>query len=346
MKSRKKWLVTGASGFLGYHVCKFLIEKKQEVVATDIQDFTYTDLIDKVKFVKGDIRDLSFLKKITKGVDIVMHGAAALPRSKKDLIWDVNYNGTKNLLKASNLNKVKRFIYISSTAVYGVPKEHPIYETANLPGVGPYGDTKVASEKACAKYRDHMIVSIIRPKTFVGSVRLGIFSVLFDWVYEGRKLPVIGNGKNRYQLLDVDDLANAIWILSKAPAEKANDVYNVGAKDFGTINEHMQTLIDYRKKGKLIHFPSWLVKWPLRILDKLGLSPLYAWAYETMDKDHFVSVDKMMKLGWKPKKKSEETLLESYKWYAAHRNEFLNKTGTTHTVQWGQGVIGLVKKLF
>ncbi|MBR9680806.1 MAG: NAD(P)-dependent oxidoreductase [Candidatus Altiarchaeota archaeon] len=341
-----KWLVTGASGFLGYHVCKFLIDNKVEVVATDINDFPFDDLKDKVKFHKGDITDAKFLRKITKGIDIVMHGAAALPRSKKDVIWAVNFGGTKNVLKEANKNKVKRVIFISTTAVYGIPKEHPIYETAPLPGVGPYGDSKVESEKLCAQYRDRMIVSIIRPKTFVGSVRLGIFSVLFDWVYRGKKLPVIGNGKNQYQLLDVDDLANAIWILSKTSEEKANGVYNVGAKDFGTINDHMQKLIDYRKKGKLVHFPSWTVKTPLRILDKLGLSPLYAWAYETLDKDHFVSIDKMQNLGWEPKFSSEQTLLESYKWYEKHRKEIINKKGTTHTVQWNQGILGLIRKFF
>ncbi|MBR9689336.1 MAG: NAD(P)-dependent oxidoreductase, partial [Candidatus Altiarchaeota archaeon] len=231
-------------------------------------------------------------------------------------------------------------------AVYGIPKTHPIYEDAHLPAVGPHGDSKVAAEKLCTEYRDDMKVTVLRPKTFVGTVRLGIFSVLFDWIFDGKNMPVIGNGNNRYQLLDVDDLAEAIYLVSRIPKKQANDVYNVGAVKFGTMNDHLLTLLKYRGKGKLIHFPSWLVKTPLRILDKLRLSPLYAWAYETMDKDHFVSVDKLTGVGWKPKKSSQKSLLESYKWYEKHRNEILNEKGITHTVQWDQGVIGLIKKLF
>jgi nucleoside-diphosphate-sugar epimerase len=189
-------------------------------------------------------------------------------------------------------------------------------------------------------------VSILRPKTFVGSVRLGIFSVLFDWVFRGKKLPVIGNGRNRYQLLDVDDLVGAIYLMAKLPKNKANDVYNVGATEFGTINSHMQALIDYRGMGRLVHFPAWPVKFGLKVLDKLGLSPLYAWAYETLDKDHFVSVDKLLGVGWKPKLTSEQALLESYKWYEKHRNEIIDRRGVTHTVQWDQGVLRWFRDLF
>ena len=340
----KTWVVTGASGFLGYNMCKFLLNKRVKVKGVDLSPFEYDDLKD-VEFYQGDIRDSQLMHEICRGADVVMHGAAALPRWPRDKIWDVNLRGTKTMLDAASSAGVPRFIFISTTAVYGIPKKHPIYEKDPLPGVGPYGDSKVAAEKACREY-NNMTISILRPKTFVGKVRLGVFSVLFDWLYRGKKLPVIGNGENRYQLLGVDDLVEAIYLMSKLPKKKANDVYNVGATKFDTINSHMQTLLDYRGRGKLVHFPARPVKFALRVLDKLKLSPLYQWAYDTLDKDHFVSVDKLVKQGWKPKMTSEQALLQSYKWYEKHRDEIVNRKGVTHTTQWDQGVLSWIRDLF
>ncbi|TRO61941.1 NAD(P)-dependent oxidoreductase [Candidatus Bathyarchaeota archaeon] len=338
------WVVTGASGFLGYHMCKYLLKKRARVRGVDLAAFEYD--MPKVEFYQSDIRDAQLMQRVCRGADVVMHGAAALPRWPGDKIWDVNLNGTKTMLEAAATAGVKHFIFISTTAVYGIPKKHPIYETDPLTGVGPYGESKVAAERACEKYRDRMVVSILRPKTFVGTVRLGVFSVLFDWLYRGKKLPVIGNGENRYQLLDVDDLVEAIYLMSKLAPKKANDVYNVGATEFGTINSHMQTLLDYRGMGRLVHFPAGPVKLALRVLDKLHLSPLYPWAYDTLDKDHFVSVDKLVKLGWKPKLTSEQALLESYKWYEKHRDKIIDSKGVTHTTQWDQGVLRWFRDLF
>jgi len=337
------WVVTGASGFLGYHMCRFLLKKRIKVRGVDLSPFEY-DM--KVDFHQGDIRDASLMREVCEGADVVMHGAAALPRWPRDKIWGVNLGGTKTMLEAASSAGVPRFVFISTTAVYGIPKKHPIYEDDPLSGVGPYGESKVAAERVCEEYRDRMVVSILRPKTFVGTVRLGIFSVLFDWLYRGKNLPVIGNGRNRYQLLDVDDLVEAIYLMSRLPRRKANDTYNVGATEFGTINSHMQTLLDYRGKGKLVHFPALPVKLALRVLDRLGMSPLYAWAYETLDKDHFVSVDKLLSVGWKPKKISEQALLDSYKWYEKHRDEIAGRKGVTHTTQWDQGVLALIRDWF
>jgi len=344
----ERWVVTGASGFLGYHMCKFLVKKRVKCIGVDINPFEFEDLKGKVEFYRADIRDFEKMKEITRGADVIMHGAAALPRWPKDKIWDVNVNGTKTLLEAALTNRVPRFIFISTTAVYGIPRVHPIAEDYPLTGVGPYGESKVAAERLCEEYRKKgLIVSILRPKTFVGSVRLGIFSILFDWVYRGKNIPIIGSGNNRYQLLDVDDLVEAIWLVAHAPPEIANDVYNVGAEKFGTIRTHVQTLLDYRGRGRIIPLPALPIKIALRILEKLGLSPLYEWAYETVDKDHYVSIEKIKKkLGWKPRKSSEEALLDSYRWYEKHRKDVEGKRGVTHTAQWDEGVLGIIRDLF
>ncbi len=346
---KETWVVTGASGFLGYHMCRFLIDKGVEVRGIDIAPFKFEDLKGKVHFVQGDIREKELLYDIFEGASVIMHGAAALPRWSRKEIFDVNVNGTRAVLEVAREMNVPRVIFISSTAVYGIPKKHPIYEGDVLEGVGPYGESKILAELLCKRYRSRGIIcSIIRPKTFIGPIRLGIFSVIFDWIASGASVPVIGSGNNLYQLLDVEDLVEAIWLVAHAPKEIANQEFNIGATEFGTVREHLEALIKEAGTGKrVISLPAKPVKFILAILDKLGLSPLYEWAYETVDKDHYVSVKKAMKLlGWRPKKTSIESLLESFRWYLEHYDEIKAKRGKTHTVQWDLGALAIAKAIF
>src|SRR5690606_34939634 len=127
----------------------------------------------------------------------------------------------------------ERVVKICSTAVYGVPEKHPIEETDPMVGVGPYGESKIAAERVCAEFRgEGYCVPVLRPKTFVGTARLGVFQILYDWVASGCRIPVIGDGRNRYQLLEVEDLVSAIELCCSQPADKANEAFNVGAKNF------------------------------------------------------------------------------------------------------------------
>jgi nucleoside-diphosphate-sugar epimerase len=344
-----KVLITGAAGFLGLHLAQYFDAQKAELVLLDTAAFPKGEYPKKSKMVKGDIRDKELVDSLTKDVDVVIHAAAALPLRPAAEILDVNVNGTENLLKNSLKNKVKRFIYISSTAVYGVPKKHPVYETDPMVGVGPYGHSKISAEKKCEKYRRKgLFVTIIRPKPFLGPHRLGVFEILFDWIKDGKKIPVVGSGRNRYQLLDVEDLVTAIYLFASEPkTTKFNDIFNIGAEKFTTIKGDMQTLFDYAKSGsKIIATPAWPIKKALWIFEKLKLSPLYQWVYDTMDKDSFVSVDKITRtLKWHPKYSNADALIRAYKWYLSHYKEIKSRpAGTTHTVGWKQGILGVFKK--
>ena len=106
---------------------------------------------------------------------------------------------------------VRRVVLISSTAVYGVPERHPIDEDDPLVGVGWYGESKIEAEHLAAEFgRRGLDVVVIRPKTFIGPERLGVFEILFDWIREGRRIPILGDGDNLYQLLAVEDLVDAV----------------------------------------------------------------------------------------------------------------------------------------
>ena len=90
---------------------------------------------------------------------------------------------------------VRRVVLISSTAVYGVPERHPIDEDDPLVGVGWYGESKIEAEQLAGEFgRRGLDVVIVRPKTFIGPERLGVFEILFDWIREGRRIPILGDG--------------------------------------------------------------------------------------------------------------------------------------------------------
>ena len=174
-----KYFITGGAGFLGINLVRYLYSKGHQVYSYDIVKFDYPDMNEKITIITGDIRNKDLVEKSLNGIDIVIHTAAALPLYKPEDIYSTDIEGTKNLLASAQKNNVKRFIHISSTAVYGIPDHHPLVETDKLEGVGPYGKSKIQAEEECIRYRNKgMCAPIIRPKSFVGPERLGVFDLL------------------------------------------------------------------------------------------------------------------------------------------------------------------------
>lgn len=344
-----KILVTGGAGFLGINMVRYLLNKDHDVVSLDISEFDYDDVKDKIKIVKGDIRDKESVDKSMNKVDIVIHTAAALPLYTPEEIHSTDVEGTRLLLESAQQNKVARFIHISSTAVYGIPDHHPIYEHDKLDGVGPYGIAKIEAEQECLKFRKQgMCVPILRPKSFIGPERLGVFALLYDWAHTGHNFPMIGNGKNRYQLLDVEDLCDAVYSCIELDETIVNDTFNIGAKDFLTMREDYQAVLDAAGYGKkIVGLPEKPIIWTLRFLEALKLSPLYKWVYETASKDSFVSIEKAeKKLGFKPKYSNRDALIRNYKWYLDNLESFKDQSGVSHRVPWKQGILKLAKLVF
>ena len=346
-----KVLVTGGSGFLGINLIRFLRTKGvDEIRVLDIADFDYPEKKEPwLKFTLGDVRDIPAVEKITEGCDVVVHCAAALPLYSEKDIYTTEVDGSKNVLNAARKFKLDRHVQISSTAVYGVPKKHPIYETDPMVGVGPYGHAKIEAEEACrAARKEGYCVPIIRPKSFIGPERLGVFALFYDWAYTGHGFPMIGSGNNRYQLMDVEDLCEAIWAAMTYPKDVVNTEFNIGAKDFTTMREDYQAVLDKAGHGKKIHgTPVKPIVFILRILEALKLSPLYPWVYETASTDSFVSIEKAEKaLDFRPKFSNKDALVRNYEWYVAHLSEFQGKSGISHRVPWKQGLLAVAKLFF
>lgn len=343
-----KVLITGGAGFFGLHMTKKCVEMGDEVTLLDIAEYDKGEYDQSVKLVQGDVRDKSVMDDLTSKTDVVIHAAAALPLESRKEIFSTNVDGTGNVLALSLKNKVKKFVMISSTAVYGVPDHHPLFETDKVIGVGPYGESKIAGEKLCNEFREKgLFITTIRPKTFIGTHRLGVFQILFNWIEEGHKIPMIGNGKNRYQLLEVDDLCDAVYLAYSSSDDQANGIFNVGAVSTLTANDYLGSLCEYAGSGsKILHTPVWLVIPALMLFEWLHISPLYKWVYGTAHKDSFVSVDKAREiLKWNPKYDESQALIRSYKWYQENKDFIAKGTGTGHRVAWAQGILSIFKKI-
>jgi len=348
MTDSKSFLITGGAGFLGINLARFLLERGHRVTSLDIADFDYPER-DQVTIVKGDIRDRAAVDEAMQGIQIVVHTAAALPLYTEADIMSTDVDGTRNIMESAQQHGVERAIHISSTAVYGVPDHHPLFETDPVSGVGPYGKAKIMAEEVCAEYRAKgMCVPVIRPKSFIGPERLGVFALFYDWAKDGRGFPMIGSGENRYQLLDVQDLCEAIYRCATLDRDAVNDVFNIGAKQFATMREDYQAVLDYAGfSKKIVPFPEAPVILALKILERLKLSPLYAWVYETAGKDSFVSIDKAEQvLGYAPQFSNKDALIRNYQWYLKNAAVFEGQSGVTHRVPWNQGALKLAKVFF
>jgi nucleoside-diphosphate-sugar epimerase len=341
------WAISGGAGFLGLHLAQRLLAEGHEVRTLDVAPLDQPELEAAVEELRGDVRDPAAARRLVAGAALVVHAAAALPiQGSRASIRSVNVDGTATVLAAAREAGARRVLFVSSTAVYGVPKVHPISEGAPLSGVGDYGDSKIEAERVCLDFvRRGLDVAIVRPKTFVGPERLGVFEILFDWIREGRRIYVLGDGSNRYQLLDVDDLVEALLLAADAQGV-AGEAINVGATDFGTVRSDLETLIRHAgSSSRLRPVPARPAELALRALELLRLSPLAEWHYRTAHRDSYVDVSKAERLlGWRPQRSNAEALCRTYDWYLANRERF-RAAGTTHRVPWNQQALALLKRI-
>jgi len=338
------WSISGGAGFLGLHLARRLLADGHDVRTLDVVPLDDAELEPSVDELRGDIRDRDSVGKLVQGADVVVHAAAALPiQASRGSIRSVNVGGTENVLRAADDAGVRRVVFISSTAVYGVPEKHPIEEDDPLVGVGSYGESKIDAEGLCRVAA--VETTIVRPKTFIGPERLGVFEILFDWIREGRRIYTLGKGHNRYQLLAVEDLVDAVVRAAAEPAA-ARDTFNIGATEFGTVRSDLQALIDHAgSSSRLQPVPVKPAEIALRGLELMRVSPLAEWHYKTAHKDSFVDVTKAQRLlGWQPRLSNCDALIQTYDWYLANRG-LVGGAGVTHRVPWNQQALGLLKRL-
>ncbi len=336
------YLVTGGSGFCGFEIVKFLQNKGETVKVLDIEGLPQP--IPGVEFIRADIRDLRQVEAATRSVDKIIHTAAKVPISKAGKgFWEVNVEGTRHVLEAAKRNGVSKVVHISSSAVQ-MSKRNPVAEDAPYHPVGLYARTKKAAEDVCAEYSAKGLrIDVMRPRTVIGAGRLGIFSILFDWISEGKNIYILGSGKNKIQFLSSEDLASVCYLAS---LNTSSGSYNVGSRTFASLREDLGALIRHAgTRSKILSLPVAPCIALLSTLDFFRLSPLASWHYLTYHKDfYFDNAKAKQALGWEPKSGNQEILITAY-------NDYLENAqakapyGTSHRKALHQGLLKWIKRL-
>jgi nucleoside-diphosphate-sugar epimerase len=338
-------LVTGGSGFLGSNIARRLVDRGERVRVLDV--WKADDLPAEVEFINADINDQTAVKKAMEGAQYVHHNVALVPLSKAGSdYWKVNVEGTKIALNEAINANVKMFCHMSSSAIFGCPDIMPITnETPRMP-IEIYGRAKKAGEDLVFDaINNGFNASIVRPRTIIGTGRLGIFEILFDWIRDGANIYIIGKGNHPFQFAHVNDISDASInsCLKGVPG-----AFNVGALDFGNLKDDLQFLCDHAGTGsKVKSLPVGPTITSLKVLDKMGLSPLSPWHYLTYHKPfYFDSKPTFDSLGYQPAYSNRQMMTESYDWFLKNYDASIIKKGTSaHKKPVKQGILKLLKAI-
>ena len=235
----KKIFITGGAGYVGSKLVPKLLESGYEVTVLDLMIYGENVLDDhkKLKKIKGDIRNKNLLEKIIPGHDAVLHLACISNDPSFELNpslgKSINYDAFEPLVKASVESKVNRFIYASSSSVYGIKKEKMVNETMSLEPLTDYSKFKADCEKILLKYQsDNFITTIIRPATVCGYAPRQRFdlvvNILTNLAYNKREIKVFG-GKQLRPNIHISDMINAYLMVLEAPKNLiSGEIFNVG----------------------------------------------------------------------------------------------------------------------
>ncbi len=338
-------LVTGGSGYFGNVMVRRLLADGHAVRIFDLH--AASDTPDGAELVTGDIRDPEAVGHAMQGVDVVHHNVAQVPLAKdKELFWTVNRDGVRVMLEEALRADVGKVVYVSSSAVFGCPKHNPVTEATDPQPGEDYGRAKLAGEQLCRDFAAQGLdVAVIRPRTIMGPGRLGIMQIMFEWIYQGSNVPVLGRGDNRYQFVHADDLAEACVLAAanRRPGEVAT--FNIGAEKFGTMRQTLEELAQHAGTASSVRsLPKSPAVIAMRATDRLGFSPLGAYHALMYGEEMYFDVSKAKdELGWAAQYSNAEMFAQSYDWYIEHRDEVLaSQGGSHHRSPVRQGILKLV----
>ena len=239
--------ITGGAGYVGSKLVPELLELGHEITVLDLMIYGENVLDDhiKLKKIKGDIRNKNLLEKIIPGHDAVLHLACISNDSSFELNptlgKSINYDAFEPLVKVSRENKVSRFIYASSSSVYGIKKEKNVTEDMKLEPLTDYSRFKGECEKILNSYKsDDFITTIIRPSTVCGYAKRQrldlVVNILTNHAFHNREIKVFGGDQLRPNV-HITDMVDSYIAVLKARSEKINgQIFNVGFKN-QSVNE-------------------------------------------------------------------------------------------------------------
>lgn len=239
------FLVTGGAGFIGSNLCEVLLDKGYEVRNLDDLSNGYQKNIDlftnhpRYTFIQGDIRDLDTCLKTTEGVDYVLHQAAwgSVPRSiEMPLLYEkTNIKGTLNMLEASRQNNVKKFVYASSSSVYGDEPTLPKKEGREGQVLSPYALTKKVNEEYAKLYTDLYGLDTYGLRYFnvfgrrqdPDGAYAAVLPKFIKQLLAGEQPTINGDGKQSRDFTYIENVIEANLKALKAPTEVAGEAFNI-----------------------------------------------------------------------------------------------------------------------
>jgi len=342
-----KVLLTGGTGFFG-GVLKSRLEKAgHEYVNLDRVGDPQDEMTGRMATV--DLRneqavDAVFLK--FGPFDAVLHVAAEMAHEVRDrrALWMANVEGTRYLADACVRHGVRKLVFTSTNCLWGKPLNRPVVEDDEPCPVEIYGRSKLAAEQLLQKYRPQLDVVIFRSSTIIAPGRVGLLGILFDFIEEGRRLPVVGRGNKPYQFIDADDYADAILMVLK---QDGSDVFHVGSHDSVSLKKSYEYVIEKAKsRSTIYHLPAFPTLGLMRLCHWLKISPLGPYHYGMIAEEFVFDTSHIeKKLGWHPTRTNGEILYAAYDFYVKHKKELEAAADSlpAHRRKSRLGIINLLK---
>lgn len=345
VQNNKTLLITGGAGFFGSLLKEELLNKGYKCISIDLEKdtFKHPNLVS----IKGNLRSSELLEDIFSSYkfDCIFHCAAILAHAIKDksFLWESNVDGTRKLAEAAKKHKVSKIVFTSSNCLWGENLHKAVSEDDLPHPVEIYGKSKLEGEKILLEYKNYFDVVIFRCPTIIDYGRLGLLAILFEFINEGRRIWVVGNGDNKYQFIYARDLLDACL---KAMDYKGSDIFNIGSDNVKTFREVYEYVIKKANTGAHVaSLPKNITLFLMRLFYNLKLSPLGPYQYKMIAESFYFDTSKIKgKLNWKPTVTNEEMLYRAYKYYHDNKDEIKNrKDVSAHRQPAKMGIIRLLK---
>lgn len=320
-----KVLVTGGTGFTGSALVLRLLEQGYSVRSLDYQKGILYDQLEKAgaALVLGSITDADLVQKSMEGVDFVFHLAAAFRELNvpDKHYYDVNVNGTRNVLDAAKKNNVMKVVYCSTQGVHGHIKNPPGDENSPISPEDYYQQTKYEGELVVNEFiKDGMNATIIRPTAIYGPGDPGRFLMIYKRVKNG-SFPMFGSGDTFYHPVYIDNLVDA-FIITMEPEKGKGETYIIADEEYLPIKELVQ------KIGKAMDINVKIKRYPILPLIIAGhicekackpfgiVPPIFPRRVDWFRQVRAFKIDKAKReLGYQPKVDIDEGLRRTAEWY-------------------------------
>ena len=348
---RREVLITGASGFLGGVLKRRLLAEGFAVTNIDLvrdEDAGAEGLTS----VQGDIRDAGLLARVfgEHKFEGVFHCAAMLAHDVKDdtLLWTSNVDGTRLVAEAALAAGVSHMVNISSNCLWAEGFGRPVTEEDVPAPVELYGRSKLQAEKELAAIVDthpEFKVVTLRCPTIIDSGRLGLLAILFEFIEDGKKVWVVGDGSSRYQFIYAQDLATACLLCL---AYEESNLFHIGSDDVPTMRAMYESVIRAAgSKSRVASLPRKPTVAMMQLAHRLKVSPLGPYHYRMIAESFVFDTSRIRReLGWAPTLTNETMMLRAFSYYSENRKAIHARTDVSaHSKAAPMGVIRLLKWL-